>query len=159
MATHPFAMKLEDAIEKAKRLRDALRAAKSVAEDEPAKKDKKKLSVIRLTGAIVDLGAFGVGGNPLQVTPGGATKIYDLEPTPALSRLLQRLSRAKADCAQSQNITVNSGRFVNTADGSKWIRGGSVVNSRAPCPEVGKIQELISKLHRSGGAYKVKRSF
>lgn len=157
MATHPFAMELEDSIEKAKRLRDALRVAKSAAEEEPDKKGKKLRST-KLTGAIANLGAFGIGGNPLQVTPGGATKLYDLEPTPALSRLLQQLSQAKADCAKSQNISKSEGRYINTADGKKWIRGGTTVTSRSPCPEVGVLQERIAKLHRSGGAYKIKRN-
>lgn len=156
MPTHPFAIKCADALENLKRVRDGLRAAQAAADDtdKPAKKPRKKPTL--LTGDVIDLSAYGIGNNS-SITPGGATKLYDVTPTPAMAKLRQQLATAQRKCQERRATGHVAGHWQNTQDGRIWVRGGPGAPTNAPCPEVGRIQDQIMRLMRQGNAFIVKR--
>ena len=150
MATHPFAIKLEEAIEKAKRARDAMKRSKAVADDEEP--GGKKLRTSRLSGRVVSLGLIGLGGGP-TVSDGGATHIYDMKPSPALAKLLQDLADETRKCNDSQTKVRSEGRFEVVGDKRVWMKGSTSVVGNAPCPGVRQVQKAIKRLIESGGGY------
>lgn len=151
MPTHPFAIKCAAALEKAKRLRDAARRSKAAAKDDP--NAPKTSRSPRGSGRTINLGPFGIGGSPGVVEPGGATKMFQMVPTPALAKLLQELVTEKAKCARAQSSQQYDGHWVDTDAGRQWVKGGTAVNNTSNCPGALRVQKEISKLMDRGGAW------
>lgn len=130
-ATHPFAIKLENAIEHAKRVRDALLAAKNRAGEQEAEVDrsKKKKHPYRF----VQLGAIAASGMERQadVSEGEA---FNSKPDPKnadkiLRYLKIRLAQEESRCAQMRAIANrDAGRTVSM-----------------PCPGVTAAREAIER--------------
>ena len=156
MATHPFAIKLEEAIEKAKRLRDKLREAKKSTDDD---QDEPRDTVNTRIFGHVNLGLIGLGGQAL-VEPGEATKLYVTEPSPAMARLLQKLANAERDCSRMRATAPIPAQWFTLANGKKsWFAGGpGKPDGSIPCPGVTAIQKQIFALTRRGGGFITRRT-
>jgi len=118
MATHPFAIKLENAIEHAKRVRDALLAAKAKAGEQEKETDrpKKKPHPYRF----VQLGAIAASGMERQadVRAGEGLDSYNAKANePNIDKTLRSLNialaREESKCAQLRAIAKrDAGRDV-----------------------------------------------
>lgn len=153
MATHPFAIKLENAIEKAKRIRDAMKRSKEApVSTEPM---NPNLAGSTNTGEVINLGEYGIGGEQ-RVDPGGATKLYSAVPTPGMARLLQQLATEERKCAERQRIVQTRGEYRDVGGKQVWFAGRASVVGRVPCPGVTRIRNLIRNF--KGERYTVTRT-
>lgn len=145
MATHPFAQKLEIALEHAKRLRDSLLKSKDKAAD-AGENVGKPMRVTRIFGRR-QLGELATGQPNVVVEPGEANasqdkKSLDMAKDQRLRALNEAYAKALAACEQARQAARGPGGTRQLSDGTfAPIRRPEV---SVPCPQAAAIAKQIS---------------
>ncbi len=142
MAVHPFAQKLEIAIEHAKRIRDALKVAKAAGEAAPEGEEESKFKPYAVTRWVPGSGSM---ETQAFVEPGGglgsSSKADAMKKDRSLKALMDKYARELAKCAEARR-RAQAGGSTTLDDGSIVAAIGRGVS--IPCPAATAAAKAIS---------------